>query len=116
MQAALVGLLLGLGSYLFFGLTDAITLGAKPTVVLWLMIGLVVAGTQGARVRGRGSRNDHRPSAIAAPDSRFPIPHSPFPVLSFLLTTLRDLYWIVAFFLVALGYLVVGLGISGWAP
>ncbi len=49
MQAALVGLLVGLGAYLIFGLTDAITLGAKPTVVLWLMVGLVEAARRGAR-------------------------------------------------------------------
>ncbi|MHB1132135.1 MAG: tetratricopeptide repeat protein [Chloroflexota bacterium] len=42
-QAALAGLLGGLAAYLLFGLADAITLGAKPTVLVWLMLGLVVA-------------------------------------------------------------------------
>jgi len=56
-QTALVGLLVGLAAYLIFGLTDAVTLGAKPTVLLWLLIGLVVAadrlGMEGRAIRRR---------------------------------------------------------------
>ncbi len=42
-QAAVAGLLASLAAYLLFGIADAITLGAKPTVLLWLALGLVAA-------------------------------------------------------------------------
>ncbi|MHB1417483.1 MAG: tetratricopeptide repeat protein, partial [Chloroflexota bacterium] len=52
-RAAVVGLLAGLLAYLLFGLTDAIALGAKPTVLLWLMLGLVVAAGEGTAAPAR---------------------------------------------------------------
>ncbi len=42
-QAAVAGLLASLAAYLLFGLADAVTLGAKPTVLVWLLLGLVAA-------------------------------------------------------------------------
>lgn len=67
-QAAIVGLLAGLLSYLVFGLTDAITLGAKPTVLLWLMMGLIVAAE---RLAGQSERSvDQGEARISQQPSR----------------------------------------------
>ena len=43
LQALAVGLLGGMLAHQMYGLTDAITLGAKPGIVLWAMMGLVAA-------------------------------------------------------------------------
>jgi putative inorganic carbon (HCO3(-)) transporter len=43
LQALAVGLLCGMLAHQVYGLTDAITLGAKPGVVLWAMMGLMAA-------------------------------------------------------------------------
>jgi len=43
LQALAVGLLGGMLAHQVYGLTDAITLGAKPGIVLWAMMGLMVA-------------------------------------------------------------------------
>jgi O-antigen ligase len=102
-QAAVMGMLLGFFSYLVFGLTDAITLGAKPTVLLWLMMGLIVAALHLGQT----------------PEADLP-GQSPGPSRSHLvgsiLSTLGGLYWAIAYVLLGLGYLIVGLGISGWMP
>lgn len=104
-QAKVVGLLLGLLSYLVFGLTDAIPLGAKPTIFLWLMLGLVVACyrmTDKSGNAGSGpllSINANHSAVLRAASSG--------------LIILRDLYWIVAFLLVAIAYLVVGISAIG---
>ncbi|MBI2953550.1 MAG: O-antigen ligase family protein [Chloroflexi bacterium] len=109
MRAAILGLLLGLLAYLIFGLTDAITLGAKPTVLLWLMMGLIVSAE---RLMGQPSVHGHKPSAAV---HQRPTPPSR-RAADLVLPIVRDTYWAVAFFLVAMGFLVVGLGISGWVP
>lgn len=41
MQAVILGLLGGIVAYHIYGLTDAMTLGAKPGAALWVMYGLV---------------------------------------------------------------------------
>lgn len=43
LQALAVGLFCGLLAHQVYGLTDAITLGAKPGIVIWAMMGLMVA-------------------------------------------------------------------------
>ena len=43
LQALAVGLFGGMLAHQVYGLTDAITLGAKPGIVLWAMMGLMVA-------------------------------------------------------------------------
>jgi len=43
LQASAVGLLCGMLAHQVYGLTDAITLGAKPGIVLWAMMGLMAA-------------------------------------------------------------------------
>ncbi len=42
-RGAIAGLGAGRAAYLIYGLTDAITLGAKPLVLLWVTVGLIVA-------------------------------------------------------------------------
>jgi len=42
-RAAALGLLGGIVAYHSFGLTDAMTLGAKPGVILWMILGLAAA-------------------------------------------------------------------------
>ncbi|MBI2939600.1 MAG: O-antigen ligase family protein [Chloroflexi bacterium] len=51
-RGLVAGLAAGLLGYLIFGLTDAVTLGAKPGVFLWAMLGGAVA--LGARVSKTG--------------------------------------------------------------
>lgn len=43
LRAVAVGLFCGLLAHQVYGLTDAITLGAKPGIVIWAMMGLMVA-------------------------------------------------------------------------
>jgi putative inorganic carbon (HCO3(-)) transporter len=43
LRAVSVGLLCGMVAYHIYGITDCITLGAKPGVALWAMMGLMVA-------------------------------------------------------------------------
>jgi putative inorganic carbon (HCO3(-)) transporter len=43
LQALAAGLLCGMLAHQVYGLTDAITLGAKPGIVIWAMMGLMVA-------------------------------------------------------------------------
>jgi putative inorganic carbon (HCO3(-)) transporter len=43
LRAISVGLLCGMVAYHVYGLTDCITLGAKPGVVIWAMLGLMAA-------------------------------------------------------------------------
>jgi len=43
LRALAIGLLCGMLAHQVFGLTDAITLGAKPGLFLWAMMGLIVA-------------------------------------------------------------------------
>jgi len=40
-QALVLGLGIGLGAHLMYGLTDAVTLGAKPGVLFWMLLGLI---------------------------------------------------------------------------
>ena len=97
---AVAGLMAGLLAYLVAGLTDVITLGAKPTLLLWLMLGLLVAGA-------RRSASQHRPL------------HEDGASQSWLGTArqlLGGVYWTVTFFLMFLGLVVVGISLSGWAP
>jgi len=141
-QAAIVGLLAGLLAYLVFGITDAITLGAKPSVLLWVMAGLVVsAGGQESGARRRGTRDGDRetedgdresgserrwlandPHAlIPNPHPSSPIPHPLIPkrstaVVRFILGVVWEMYWMIAYFLVAMGLLVVAVRVSGWVP
>src|SRR5579883_1258576 len=42
------GLAAGLLSHMVFSLTDAVTLGAKPDVLLWVLLGLAIAGSSPA--------------------------------------------------------------------
>lgn len=42
-RALATGLGGGLLAHMVFGLTDAVTLGAKPGVLFWMLLGLVVA-------------------------------------------------------------------------
>ncbi|MDO8670462.1 MAG: O-antigen ligase family protein [Dehalococcoidia bacterium] len=155
LQAALIGLMAGMLSYLIFGLTDAITLGAKPSVLLWLMIGLVIAARRIVRFEDKavlgtltltlshcggrgdvlplpshcGGRGDvvPLPSHCGGRGDVLPLPSQwervrvrvPFPsalrrTLSIGLAVAGDTYWLLAYLFVALGFLVVGLGISGW--
>lgn len=114
-QSAIVGMLAGMLSYLVFGLTDAITLGAKPTVLLWLMLGLVVASerfTGTTNAGGVDASNDLSKVQVGA------VPRQSVwrRAASFALAIVLDSYWILAFLLVGLGYLVVGLSICGWVP
>lgn len=44
---ALAGLLAGVVGHFVFGLTDAVTLGAKPGYLLWMMFGAIVAAGMG---------------------------------------------------------------------
>ena len=87
-QAAIMGLLAGLLAYLVFGLTDAIALGAKPTVLLWLLLGLLYSGGQGDRE--------------ASSTARAPWLHS-----------LADVYWFLTYLLVLAAVVVVALGLGG---
>ncbi len=104
-QAATVGLLLGLLSYLVYGLTDAITLGAKPTVLLWLMLGLLVSAQ-------RITFSAH--PQLAASQSGSPQAYSfANRAVRLLLFTARDCFWVVTFALVGLGLLVVAVAIFG---
>ena len=112
-QAAVVGMLAGIASYLVFGLTDAITLGAKPTVLLWLMLGLIVAAD---RVTGAGDAGRVEASYDGGEVTIDGTRTMWRSAAAFVLATMVDLYWITAFFLVAMAYLVVGIGISGWVP
>lgn len=82
LQAAIVGLLMGLLAYLTFGLTDAITLGAKPTVLLWLIVGLVIATQR----LGQAPKVSQSSSAV--------------------ISVVWHVYWIITYLLVGLGYLV----------
>lgn len=62
LRAISVGLLCSMVAYHVYGLTDCITLGAKPGVVIWAMLGLMAAlanlssADQAALVQPRGSR------------------------------------------------------------
>lgn len=122
-QPAIAGLLAGLIAFLVFGLTDAITLGAKPVVLLWLMFGLIVAARRLTETRDsnhevadagpastspRWSYRNQRPSRPASLE--------PPGALHRFLHAAGELYWAAAYVLVALGYLVAGLGIAGWRP
>jgi len=104
-QAATVGLLLGLLSYLVYGLTDAITLGAKPTGLLWLMLGLLVSAQ-------RITFNAQPQLPASQPVS----PHSysfANRAVRLLTVTVWDSFWIITFALVGLGLLVVAVSIFG---
>lgn len=102
-QAAIVGLLGGFLAYLVAGLTDATMLGTKPTVLLWLMLGLVVAV--------------NRLPAVATGPLGPTAEHQEGSVLSFVRLVLAgagDLYWVVTYFLVAMGLVVVALDVLRW--
>lgn len=111
MQAAVVGLMVGLLSYLIFGLMDAITLGAKPVVALWLMMGLLVAAE-----RILESSHGHPALPMSSWERLFEIKRAERPKrLAFLVLSVAIwMYWLTALFLVALGYLVVGLNYFSW--
>lgn len=94
-RAALVGLLAGLLAYLVAGLTDAITLGAKPTVALWFMIALIVSADD----RLRSTRDD--PTLWPSTGSS--------GKLGLAGKALESIYWGGTFLLIALGCVVVGL-------
>ncbi len=107
-RAAVVGILLGCLSYLIFGLTDAITLGAKPTVFLWLIIGLLVS------IQRMSFNADSCESTSQAPahDSGSLVWR---PVRSVLVAT-WSFYWVITFVLVGLGVLVIATSAARLGP
>ncbi|MCL4370232.1 MAG: O-antigen ligase family protein [Chloroflexi bacterium] len=58
MKGAVAGLAAGCAAYLVYGLTDAITLGAKPLVLLWVVVGLIVAAGRLGREGVSGKRGE----------------------------------------------------------
>lgn len=124
MQGAIAGLAAGCLAYLIFGITDAITLGAKPLFLLWAMAGLTVVanrlldaetgGRGDGEIRGRGDAEKKLGTEFSALSTR----HS-----ALIVRTAREvgvtvwvLYWAVAVLLAGMAYLVVGISISGWVP
>jgi len=95
-KGAIAGLGTGCLAYLVYGLTDAITLGAKPLFLLWMMVGLIVV----ANPRLATTISEPRPIAVAREVG----------------LTLWSLYWVVAVLFAAMAYLVVALAATGWAP
>lgn len=106
LQAAVLGIVLGLLSYLIFGVTNAISLGAKPAVLLWLMMGLIVAAH-----RLPGNQEGESPAPLL-PDRGNIGPAR--RALGSGLALAGGAYWTMAFFFVAMGYVVTVLGITGW--
>ncbi len=145
MRGAIAGLGAGCAAYLIYGLTDAITLGAKPLPLLWMMVGLIVVANRivGAERRGDAEtrrRRDLQPNplplgegqnrALGTQHSALSTPGqaggtSALPAA--LSTRARwvaleagrmvwMLYWAVAILFAGMAYLVVGISISGWVP
>ncbi len=127
MKGAIAGLGAGCVAYLVYGLTDAITLGAKPLVLLWVMVGLIVSAARGEWVRGRvgegerAGRGDSEPRTQNSELRTLPARSS---VLSpgwkrwarEIGATLWWLYWAVAILFAVMAYLVDAIAISGWVP
>lgn len=73
MRGGIAGLSAGVVAYLVYGLTDAITLGAKPLVLLWAMVGLIVAAgrlVEAPRSAGDAAAGCLRPGATDLDDVR----------------------------------------------
>ncbi len=116
MRGAVAGLGAGMVAYLVYGFTDAITLGAKPLVLLWAMIGLVVAAN---RLLATTSAVEEEDSCGYTPGPGREGPAAP-PALPRLLRetweTLSWLYWAVALLFVVMAYAVDAMAITGWMP
>ncbi|MBI3971998.1 MAG: O-antigen ligase family protein [Chloroflexi bacterium] len=86
-RAILAGLLAGLAGHLVYGLTDAVTLGAKPGYLLWMVIATIVAAGRSPSLSrplsptkgGKGSWSSWDPRlpgpATGAPDTTIPPLH-----------------------------------------
>lgn len=65
-----IGLILGLLAHGLYGLSDAVALGAKPSPVLWIALGLLAAGSPSAGPAARTQTGSgpalHRLPAVAA--------------------------------------------------
>ncbi|MCL4369684.1 MAG: O-antigen ligase family protein [Chloroflexi bacterium] len=111
-KGAVAGLGAGCLAYLVFGITDAVTLGAKPLPLLWAMVGLIVVANRllATTKEEEGSLGDtpNRDRGRSPLDPRLLVREAG--------RTLWMLYWAVAILFAGMAYLVVGISISGWVP
>lgn len=120
MRGAVAGLGAGCLAYLVYGITDAITLGAKPLPLLWAMVGLIVVANR-LLPTTKESNNESigdtpNPAQAATLRSLASRALDPLSVLREVGRTLWMLYWTVALFFAGMAYLVVAISISGWVP
>ena len=136
-RGAIAGLGAGFLAYMVYGLTDAITLGAKPLVLLWVMVGLIVAGNRLLNDGETGRTQNLQPSPRPSPKGRGSTQHAalstqhseprtqngrpaPGTRLRFVVVeagkTLWVLYWTVTVLFAVMAYAVVGMAITGWMP
>ena len=121
MRGAIAGLAAGCLAYLVYGLTDAITLGAKPLVLLWAMVGLIVVANRELATTTSSLEREEGENSICGdtphPARRGPAAPSGLPrLLREAWQTLAWLYWVIAILFAAMAYLVVILAATGWTP
>ncbi len=131
-KGAIAGLGAGLLAYMVYGMTDAITLGAKPLPLLWAIVGLIVVsyrlagdgetGKHGERgrgdteTRGRGDSEPRTQNPEPISTQRSALSTQLRMVIVEIGKTLWTLYWTVTVLFAAIAYLVVGMAITGWMP
>ncbi len=62
-----IGIIAGLAAYHVYSLTDALAPGSKPTIILWLLIGILIALDRFTLVKDR--RNGPYPGQTVAKDN-----------------------------------------------
>ncbi|HEX2989002.1 MAG TPA: O-antigen ligase family protein [Chloroflexota bacterium] len=95
-RGAIAGLGAGLLAYMLFGMTDAITLGAKPLPLLWGIIGLIVAADR-LNACGESETGEQGVRTMDGAAAR----------------TAVALYWAIAVLFALMAYLVVAMAIVG---
>ncbi len=116
-RGALAGLGAGCLAYLVYGITDAITLGAKPLPLLWVMVGLIVVAARGTGNRPTVGHEHSGTSERGDPSTRHSALKTSLRTVGMELgRTLWMLYWTLAILFAAMAYVVVAMAATGWTP